>query len=803
MKSFFKNTYLAFIFLMLYLPITVLMLFSFNSGDSVRTWDSWSWQAYADLFDQSDLWQSVSVTLIVAFISTFVAVILGTFAALGLSKTKKLTRNLTLGITNIPLVNADIVTAVSLMLLFMALGFNFGMVTLILAHISFNIPYVIITVLPKIRAINISQLEASQDLGATPWYTLRKIVLPTIKPAIITGAAIAFAMSFDDFLISYFTGGNAANVSTFIYSLKRVKPYINAFSTIIIILIAFIIISWNGYIISKKQLRIRNENIAKGTYHDKKINKIEKMLNKYYLQLNNFTRKTTRSKKQQLPYHDLNFEIIKKEDLKIAQQRINKNPKLVQQIFKLEDKIDRELVWEQQTKAKLKAKKEKKEERSKIRREKYRFLRWPWKMIMTSTLVLAGFTSLGAIYLATNTYDLAVFNWGEYMSPSVLQGFENRYHVKVKYTTYADNESLYAKLYTTNYDVMVPSDYMVAKLAQDDRIIKLDQTKLNFNPQTTINANLYQQLESYQFIDSSKTLHQGKGLNDYCIPYFWGDVVLVVNTINSPHILQELGIEANPDYAQWSVLQTAAQQGKTIILNDDMHNLFMTSLVDQHFKNKWNENNGSDNFNQKGNTFGNTSQYLNAHFHSNDDIKHMQEIDDAKTWLTPIISNKNTKLLNDNIIDEISNLHGWDIAMMYNGDLLEAIGKDPSKYDGKYKVIRPYMGTNVWSDNIVISKNSPHQTLAYQFINYIMELKTQVSLSSEFGYTAPSQAAMDIVSKLDPAAIWTQIYQPLAGQVSAPIRIDPGKHSSGYFNGSYYRDADTFMQTAYNELLAR
>jgi len=140
------------------------------------------------------------------------------------------------------LVNADIVTAVSLMLLFMAFAFNFGIITLILAHISFNIPYVIITVLPKVKSISKEQIEASQDLGASSWYTLRKVVLPTLKPAILAGAAIAFAMSFDDFIISYFTGGNTANLSTYIYSLKRIKPYINAFSTLLIVIIALVII---------------------------------------------------------------------------------------------------------------------------------------------------------------------------------------------------------------------------------------------------------------------------------------------------------------------------------------------------------------------------------------------------------------------------------------------------------------------------------------------------------------------------------------------------------------------------------
>lgn len=335
------------------------MIFSFNGGDSVRSWNSWSLQPYYDLFQQSELWESVSVTLIVAFISTFVAVIIGTFASLGLSKTKKITRNITLGITNIPLVNADIVTAVSLMLLFMAFGFSFGLGTLIFSHISFNIPYVIITVLPKIRSINMSQLEASQDLGATPWYTLRKIVLPTIKPAIIAGAAIAFAMSFDDFLISYFTGGNTSNVSTFIYSLKRIKPYINAFSTIIILLIAVLIISWNTYILCKKQIKQRNEKIDKGIYHDKKIIKTEKLLTKYYLQLNGFNYKKVKSKgrKRKSLYSDGNFEIVTEQDIIKIQDYIKNHPKLINQISKLEAKLEMESIWIEHIKNKIKKRK--------------------------------------------------------------------------------------------------------------------------------------------------------------------------------------------------------------------------------------------------------------------------------------------------------------------------------------------------------------------------------------------------------------------------------------------------------------
>ncbi|WP_342265951.1 extracellular solute-binding protein [Spiroplasma endosymbiont of Villa modesta] len=800
MRSFLKNSYLAIIFLLFYTPILVLMIFSFNGGDSVRSWNSWSLQPYYDLFQQSELWESVSVTLIVAFISTFVAVIIGTFAALGLSKTKKITRNITLGITNIPLVNADIVTAVSLMLLFMAFGFSFGLGTLIFAHISFNIPYVIITVLPKIRSINMSQLEASQDLGATPWYTLRKIVLPTIKPAIIAGAAIAFAMSFDDFLISYFTGGNTSNVSTFIYSLKRIKPYINAFSTIIILLIAVLIISWNTYVLCKKQIKQRNEKIDKGIYHDKKIIKTEKLLTKYYLQLNGFNYKKVKSKgrKRKSLYSDGNFEIITEQDIIKIQDYIKNHPKLINQISKLEAKLEMESIWIEHIKNKIKKKKELKEERSKSRREKYRFLLWPWKLIMISIILLSSFISLGAFYIYTNVYDLSIANWGEYMNPNILKEFENKYQVKIKYSTFDDNESLYAKLYTTSYDVMVPSDYMVAKLASEDRLFPIASknsvgdieydSRIDFNPKEDINHDLYELMNNYRVENSDGILNEF-GLNSYSIPYFWGDVVLVINTTNTNN-LSDLGIKADGSNVQWSVLTNAAKLGKRIVLNDDMHNLFMTAFTDLHYKNKWGENNGSGQYNQVGNEF---SDNINAHSPI--------EIKDASDWLEPVIKNKNTKLLNDDIVDEISNENKWDVAMMYNGDLLSAIADNPDSYNGKYLVVRPYMGTNVWNDDMVISKDSPHKDLAFKFINYIMQKQTQVDLSSEFGYTSPLQAAMDEVSTNFSTEIWKHVYIPKNGQLPDPL--DPSKHHEGYFNGLYTRSFDPQMQTAYNRLLAR
>ncbi|MBE4703833.1 extracellular solute-binding protein [Spiroplasma platyhelix] len=782
MKKFFQSSYLAIIFLILYLPIAVLMVFSFNTGSSVRNIQGWGWSAYADLFSQTALWQSLSVTLLVAFISTFVAVIVGTFAALGLSRTSKLTRNMTLGITNIPLVNADIVTAVSLMLLFMAFAFNFGIVTLILAHISFNIPYVIITVMPKIKTINNEQLEASQDLGASSWYTLRKVVFPTLKPAIIAGAAIAFAMSFDDFIISYFTGGNSANLSTYIYSLKRIKPYINAFSTIIIIIIALIIISWNGYKVTKKQIHTRNERIMNETYRDKRIIKLEKNLNKNYLLLNKVKLSKRKSKKNILfrPISDAEefYYINYYENL------VNKNKNIVKKILSLEKKLNKEQVWVHQIKKRIITKKRISERHSRIRREKFRFLRWPWKLILVSFLVVGVFAGTLAFYIESNTYDLSVANWGEYISPEVLKGFEDEYDVKVKYTTYEDNETLYAKLATTDYDVMVPSDYMIAQLASEDRLLELDQSKLG---DLELNTTLVEMMKNYKFsLTSGPEKGQEKDLSQYAIPYFWGDLVLVFNTVQNPNLLTELGV-SDPTKVNWDILQTAVNQQKRIVLNNDMHNLFMLGLVTYHYQNQWDENTGTGAIKQEGNDF---TDYVNAH--SN------KEIDDVAEWLKPIIHSPNTKIQSDEIVDTVAIPSNWDIAYMYNGDLLAAMSQDFANTN--YTIARPYMGVNVWNDDMVISKRSKNQDLSYNFIKYILKHDVQIELSEEFGYTSPVQAVIDEVSQTHPGTNWENVYKPGATQI-APV--DNSSKPAGYYNGLYRRGFDPYMQDQYNKLLAR
>ena len=190
--------------------------------------------------------ESIYVTLIVAVISTAVSTVLGTIAAIGLSKARRLIRSAVLEINNLPVMNPDIVTAIGLMLLFLSLRIQRSIVTLTLAHITFCIPYVILSVLPKLRQLDDNVAEAALDLGANPWQALIKVILPQISSAIFSGALIAFSMSFDDFVISFFTAGvDVQNISMYVYSMKRFNPSVNALSTLIMVTVALILILAN------------------------------------------------------------------------------------------------------------------------------------------------------------------------------------------------------------------------------------------------------------------------------------------------------------------------------------------------------------------------------------------------------------------------------------------------------------------------------------------------------------------------------------------------------------------------------
>lgn len=248
MNKAVKRIYMGLIFLFLYAPIIVLIVFSFNKSKSRGQWGGFTLNWYAELFKDRQIREALYFTLLVAVLSTLISTVVGTLAALGINNMRKFSRSVILNINNLPVLNPDIVTGVALMTLFISVKLELGFFTMLIAHIVFSIPYVILSVLPKLRQLNKHTAEAALDLGATPSYALRKVIIPEILPGIVSGALMAFTLSIDDFVISFFTAGTSAtNLSILIYSMAKrgVKPTINALSTLMftIVLILMLIIN--------------------------------------------------------------------------------------------------------------------------------------------------------------------------------------------------------------------------------------------------------------------------------------------------------------------------------------------------------------------------------------------------------------------------------------------------------------------------------------------------------------------------------------------------------------------------------
>ena len=229
--------------LFFYLPILYIIVFSFNDSRSLTKFGGFSLRWYEKMFADSTMMEAVLYTVIIAVIATVVATVVGTITAIGLSKSKKVVQKMVERINDLPVMNPDIVTAISLLMFFSVLTVKKGFGTLLIAHIMFCIPYVMLSVTPKLRSLDPNLIDAAMDLGATPFQALTKVIVPQIKPGIVSGALIAFTMSFDDFVISYFTTGNGVNnISILVYTMsKRVNPSINALSTIVILLITMVL----------------------------------------------------------------------------------------------------------------------------------------------------------------------------------------------------------------------------------------------------------------------------------------------------------------------------------------------------------------------------------------------------------------------------------------------------------------------------------------------------------------------------------------------------------------------------------
>ena len=270
MKKTLGSIYLTLVLIFLYAPIATLMILSFNSSKSRSNFGGFTFSWYLGLFENEAIMKAFETTIVLAFMSALIATILGTAACTGMQFMKRRSRSIIMGITNIPMLNADIVTGVSLMLLFIAARSTMGFSTVLLSHITFNIPYVILSVMPRYRELNISTYEAALDLGAGPFYAFFKVVLPDLMSAILSGFLMSFTMSLDDFIITHFTQGPGFDtLSTKIYSevKKGINPEIYALSTIMFLTVLILLFlvnyrPWTRLPAGEIQVRTRKEVVV-------------------------------------------------------------------------------------------------------------------------------------------------------------------------------------------------------------------------------------------------------------------------------------------------------------------------------------------------------------------------------------------------------------------------------------------------------------------------------------------------------------------------------------------------------------
>ena len=585
-NKFFSMLYVVLCLAFFYLPILVTMIFSFNSSKSLTRFTGFSLRWYQELLGNGEVIKAVYVSVTIAIIATIVSTILGTITAIGLSKSKKVIKELLLNINNIPILNPEIVTAISLMLLFSSLGFRKGYLTMLLAHIAFCTPYVITSVYPKVRALDPNMANAAMDLGATPFQALTKVIVPMIKEGIFAGALLAFTMSFDDFVISYFVSGNGVkNISIVVYNMtKRINPTINALSTIVIVVIIVVLLLSN-------------------------------LLPKFK----------------------------------------NKARKLNRKAVKIVSAV---LV-----------------------------------VAVTAGLIKWGF-------VAQSTHVLKVYNAGEYMDLSLLEDFEKEYDCTIVYETFESNEMMYTKLMAGDrYDVIIPSDYMIERLMNEDFLQPLDKSMIP-NMENMSDAVLGMSYDPD---------------NTYSIPYFWGSVGLVYNHENvDPAVIESEG---------WEVLRNTDYAGHIYIYDSERDSFMMAFKALGYSMNTEDPN----------------------------------EINDAYEWLLQMNNTMSPVYVTDEVIDGMMNGYK-DIAVVYSGDAAVVLdeNEDMSFY-------MPSQGTNIWCDAMVIPQNAENPKLAHEFINYMLTYEAAFDNTETVGYTSPNAEVFEEMTSSEDLYADNAAYLPRSG----------------------------------------
>lgn len=571
----FGKMLMALMIIFFYLPIVYMIVFSFNEGKSLTSFSGFSLRWYKHMLESGDMMEALYTTFGVALIATFVSTVVGTISAIGLSKSKKIVRQLVEQVNNLPMMNPEIVTAIGLMLLFITFRIEKGYMTMLLAHIAFCTPYVILSVMPKIRSLDPNLADAAMDLGATPWKALTKVIVPQITPGIVSGALIAFTMSVDDFIISYFvTGRGVKNLSIMVYTMsKRMNPSINAVSTLVVVIITIVLILINvvPLIAAKREKR------------------------------------ETPGKRYFLP----------------AAAAVTVIALVSVSVFQF-GKGNAARPFEGQT--------------------------------------------------------LHLYNWGEYTGENIIRDFEEETGASVIMENFDSNEQMYIKVANgESYDILVPSDYMIQRLIQEDLLQKLDHSKLDCMELLTEDV---------------------KGLpydpeNEYSIPYFWGTVGIVYDkTKVDIKDLEEQG---------YNIFLNEKYKGDIYLYDSERDSFMMALKALGYSMNTENE----------------------------------QEINEAYDWLVQCVQTMKPEIVTDEIIDNMAQGRKA-LGLIYSGDATYVMAENENM--GYYL---PETGTNLWSDAMVIPKNARNPELAHAFINYASSYDGAYDNSSYVGYTSANQEVMD------------------------------------------------------------
>ena len=589
--------------LFFYLPILYIIIFSFNDSRSLTKFGGFSLRWYEKMFADSTMMEAVLYTVIIAIIATVVATVVGTITAIGLSKSRKVVQKMVERINDLPVMNPDIVTAISLLMFFSVLTVKKGFGTLLIAHIMFCIPYVMLSVTPKLRSLDPNLIDAAMDLGATPFQALAKVIVPQIKPGIVSGALIAFTMSFDDFVISYFTTGNGVNnISILVYTMsKRVNPSINALSTIVILLITLVL----GVVNIVPIVREKREKDGKSSHA-----------------------------------------VSRKAMAAVAAVLV---------LAVVGGTVGASLSQQHKSAAAV---------------EKYG-------------------SNVLKLYLP-----------GEYLGENVISDFEKQYGVRVIVENFDSNEMMYTKLMAGDrYDVIIPSDYMIERLMNEDFLQPLDKSMIP-NMENMSDAVLGMSYDPD---------------NTYSIPYFWGSVGLVYNHENvDPAVIESEG---------WEILRNTDYAGHIYIYDSERDSFMMAFKALGYSMNTEDPN----------------------------------EINDAYEWLLQMNNTMSPVYVTDEVIDGMMNGYK-DIAVVYSGDAAVVLdeNEDMSFY-------MPSQGTNIWCDAMVIPANAENPKLAHEFINYMLTYEAAFDNTETVGYTSPNAEVFEEMTSSEDLYADNAAYLPRSG----------------------------------------